>query len=48
MLESFPWETLLVGSPREAAGYNEDGARAMAENLEEFLDMVESEGGRAN
>lgn len=27
---------------------NEDGARAMAGNLEQFLDMVESRDGRAN
>jgi hypothetical protein len=27
---------------------NEDGAKAMARNLQQFLDMVESKGGRPN
>jgi hypothetical protein len=40
--------TLQTGELTFEFAINEDGARAMAGNLEQFLDMVESRGGRAN
>ncbi len=40
--------TLQTGELTFEFAINEDGARAMAGNLEQFLAMVESRGGRAN
>jgi hypothetical protein len=40
--------TLQTGDLTFEFAMNEDGAKAMARNLQQFLDMVQSRGGRAN
>ncbi|WP_353645113.1 hypothetical protein [Mesorhizobium sp. WSM2239] len=40
--------TLQTGELTFEFAINDDGAKAMVENLQQFLDMVESKGGRAN
>jgi hypothetical protein len=40
--------TLRTGDLTFEFAINEDGAKAMARNLQQFLDMVESKGGRPN
>jgi hypothetical protein len=40
--------TLQTGDLTFEFAINEDGAKAMAGNLQQFLDMVQSRGARAN
>ena len=40
--------TLETGELTFEFAINEDGAKAMAGNLQQFLEMVQSRGGRAN
>jgi hypothetical protein len=40
--------TLETGELTFEFAINEDGAQAMVGNLQQFLDMVQSKGGRAN
>jgi hypothetical protein len=40
--------TLETGELTFEFAINEDGAQAMVGNLQQFLDMVQSRGGRAN
>jgi hypothetical protein len=40
--------TLETGELAFEFAINDEGARAMVENLQQFLDMLQSRGGRAN